>query len=158
LKRWKRLYRRLSNCCFAAVLLSLLCICHAWGQLPRGWVYYFYSFSMPENSIIEAAKQIKEVGDKNPVLQAEMVLRGLKEDDWNQTLSAVLAFNQGIEVGAIIDPTLFDQYEITVVPTVVYVPAKVENGIPLYIKVSGDIPVPVALEKIEAEFERSQTK
>ena len=103
-----------------------------------GKIYYFFSFSMPEESLVQAMRQAKQ-------LNATMVLRGLKNDNWNATLKEILTLSQkaGVQKGAIIDPTLFDDFDVRVVPAVVY---QCEDG--NYCKVSGNIPIQNALEVI----------
>jgi len=103
-----------------------------------GKLYYFFSFSLPEESILQAMRQAEE-------LKATMVLRGLKNNDWNTTLKEILTLSQRSETnpGVIIDPTLFEDFEVKVVPAVVY---QYEDG--SYYKVSGNIPLPQALEII----------
>jgi conjugal transfer pilus assembly protein TrbC len=104
----------------------------------KGRVYYFFSFSVPEESLVQAMRQAQK-------LNATMVLRGLKNDNWNVTLKEILTLSQkaGVQKGAIIDPTLFDDFDVRVVPAVVY---QCEDG--SYYKVSGNIPVQNAMEII----------
>ena len=126
------------------IVIAVFLFIFSSASFAGGKIYYFFSFSMPEESLIQAMRQAQQ-------LNATMVLRGLKNDNWNATLKEILTFSQkaGVQKGAIIDPTLFDDFDVRVVPAVVY---QCENG--NYYKVSGNIPIQNALEVI---FRREET-
>lgn len=83
-------------------------------------ILVFVSFSMPESALKSLFEQAKSCKNQ----KVRLVVRGLVNDSFAQTQSTV--GNLGITVD--IDPTLFEKYSITHVPTFVHVSAT-ENHI-----------------------------
>ena len=120
------------------IIIAVFLFIFSSASFAGGKIYYFFSFSMPEESLAQAMRQAQQ-------FNATMVLRGLKNDNWNVTLKEILTLSQkaGVQKGAIIDPTLFEDFDVKVVPAVVY---QCEDG--SYYKVTGNIPIQNALEVI----------
>jgi len=109
-------------------------------------LYYFWSFSMPEESLKAAFTQ----GEK---ISLVAVLRGLPEGSAKDSLLRLKQLLGGRSVEVVIDPLLFRLYGITAVPTVVYA-----DGInptcehcepaPKHWKAVGDVRLEAALENL----------
>lgn len=116
---------------------------------PAGAVdrlYYFWSFSMPEESIRAAFSDGEKVG-------LVAVLRGLPEGSPKESLRRLQELIGERKVEVVIDPLLFRLYDITVVPTFVYaegVNPSCEHCEPApgHWKTGGDIPLRAALENL----------
>jgi type-F conjugative transfer system pilin assembly protein TrbC len=130
---------------FCLVVLLLPCPAQAANRL-----YYFWSFSMPEESIKAAFAD----GEK---IELVVVLRGLPESaSGGSAKASLLRLKQLVgerKVEVVIDPLLFKLYNITAVPTIVYA-----EGInpscehcepaPRHWKAVGDVPLEAALENL----------
>ncbi|MEI7636130.1 MAG: TrbC family F-type conjugative pilus assembly protein [Syntrophus sp. (in: bacteria)] len=112
-------------------------------------VYYFFSFSMPAESLQQAVRNIYELRrqEKNVV----MVIRGFVKNDMQATVMAFekLKRESGInsDMPVDIDPPLWEQYGITKVPVIVST-SKRGAG-----KITGDVGIPYALSRFDAEVE-----
>jgi type-F conjugative transfer system pilin assembly protein TrbC len=114
---------------------------HAAGRL-----YYFWSFSMPEESL----KAVFADGEKVGLVA---VLRGLPEGSAKESLLRIKKLMSGRSVEIVIDPLLFRLYGITTVPTLVYaenVNPSCEHcePAPRHWKAEGDVSLPMALENL----------
>jgi conjugal transfer pilus assembly protein TraW len=101
-------------------------------------LYYFFSFSMPGNRIKEVMTEAARTG-------AVMVLRGLYGDTIQATAQMLAGIygKQGYPVE--IDPTLFDDYNIKTVPTIL----RKKEGKGVW-RIEGDVPIKYALDKFAA--------
>jgi len=120
--------------------VALIMVLLAWAQSSQAQeIYYLFSFSVPHQSLVQAASQAEKTG-------AVMVLRGLVEDNWSITLRKVLAILRDSKSSpqVAIDPTLFERFKVQRVPAVVGV---CDDG--TVRKVYGNIPIPEALRIIE---------
>lgn len=109
----------------------------------------FVSFSVPETSLRQLAQQVSAAG-------GVLVLRGFVNNSIKETLPALTKL---AESGArvMLDPTLFRDYRVEVVPTFVvstgHVPPCTDRDcdrqLPAHDRVSGDVSLSYALEAIE---------
>jgi conjugal transfer pilus assembly protein TrbC len=126
---------------FCLVAFLLPCPAQATDRL-----YYFWSFSMPEESIKAAFAD----GEK---IELVAVLRGLPEGSPKDSLLRAKQLLGGRKVEVVIDPLLFRLYGITAVPTIVYaegINLSCEHcePVPRYWKAMGDVSLEVALENL----------
>jgi len=89
--------------------------------------YVFISLSMPKQSLLQLLEQSRE-------LNAQVVLRGFVNDSHKTTTKVLQDLTTISKYGVIVDPELFNQYEIKQVPTFVIVGS--DNR---YDKLSGNI-------------------
>lgn len=114
----------------------------------RADVYVFVSLGMPRASlerIVQEAEQAKAV----------IVMRGLHRNSMKQTVSAVRELLGERQVGWQIDPTKFERFAVDRVPATVVVvepekscPGACEGPPPKHYKITGDVSLGYALEKI----------
>lgn len=109
-------------------------------------LYYFFSFSMPEESIQAAFADGEKVG-------LIAVLRGLPEGSPKESLLRLKRMIGERKVEVLVDPLLFRLYAITTVPTLVYaeeVNPSCEHCGPVsrHWKAVGDISLATALEDL----------
>lgn len=95
----------------------------------------FVSFSMPVETLKSLAKQVNQIGGK-------IVLRGLVNGSFKQTAEKI----KDLQKEVIIDPTLFDEYQVKVVPTFVLRNAKEEHD-----QLSGNVSLEYALEQMSSK-------
>ncbi len=101
----------------------------------------FVSFSMPTSLWIELSRALQEVG-------GAMVLRGLPDDSFPLLAKKLTRLTkQGVEAPVILDPRLFDEYDIQAVPAIV-----VDDGVS-FDKISGSVSLDYALEQFASEGE-----
>jgi conjugal transfer pilus assembly protein TraW len=108
------------------------------GHRPKASaLYYFFSFSMPE-------ERIKEMMIESAKDGAVMVLTGLYHDTIEATAAKLrqIAGNRSFPVD--IDPTLFEDYDIRVVPTVLRTQREGKEGI---WRMEGDVSLQYAVKK-----------
>ena len=117
--------------------------------------YVFVSFSMPELTLRRLLNQARRIG-------APLVLRGLVENDMNQTRLKVGELldadnrrgDTRIDGGLSIDPTLYERFGVSVVPAFVLTHAPVQActqaGCPTpdFVRLAGDVTLAYALESI----------
>lgn len=97
---------------------------------------YFVSFSIPEEGLKRMLHETRQYG-------IPATLRGLVNNDMKTTTDAVLQLvKDGVTDGVQIDPTLYTQYSIRSVPSLV---VRCQSG---YDVVRGNIHVKQALEKV----------
>lgn len=96
--------------------------------------YIFVSFSMPKETLKSLAVEAKK---HNAVL----VIRGLIENSFVKTAKLL----QEIGEGVVLDPTLFREYNIQIVPTFV---RKYDEG---YLKITGNVSLAYVLSKLKEE-------
>jgi len=119
--------------------------------------YVFVSFSMPDITLRRLLSQAQRVG-------APLVLRGMVENDMNKTrikvgklLGADKNGNTSIEGGLSIDPTLYERFGVSVVPSFVLTDAPVQActqaGCPTpdFVRLAGDVTLEYVLESIARE-------
>jgi len=109
-------------------------------------LYYFFSFSMPEESLKAAFADGEKIG-------LIAVLRGLPEGSPKESLMRLQQLLGERKIEVVIDPLLFRLYDITVVPTLVYaegVNSTCEHcgPAPKHWKAAGDVPLATALENL----------
>ena len=123
--------------------------------LPK--LIVFVSFSMPEKSLVELQTQIKSYGGL-------LVLRGLKENSFKKTV-AYIHETLGQESSLIIDPRLFEIFQVKVAPTFVLQasnPIQECKGndcryvVKEFDKISGNITVHSALEIFAREGQHTK--
>jgi len=72
-------------------------------------LYYFISFSMPEQSLRKAVEDAERI-------QAILVLRGMKDDSMRETLKTIKEYIGERTVQFQIDPVLYREFNINLVP------------------------------------------
>lgn len=111
------------------------------------WLFYFFSFSMPNSSLREAARESAAGG-------AVMVLRGLSGEDLGETASRISDMIGKTQARVWIDPVLFECFSVGAAPQLVlahgHVPGADCGGLS-HVKVSGDVSLPYALGLMEKE-------
>jgi len=97
-----------------AILMSLLSmqIGRADTLKSSGNIMIFISFSMPE-------KNIKEWLQQAELIHAPVIIRGLVNNSFKDTIKKMSQFTNDNHGGVQLDPTLFQRYQITKVPAVV---------------------------------------
>jgi type-F conjugative transfer system pilin assembly protein TrbC len=103
-------------------------------------VYIFVSFSMPKETI----KILAHEAEKQKGI---LVIRGLVDNSFVKTAKAI----QEIGAGVVLDPTLFKEYDIKVVPTFVQ---KHKNA---YQRIAGNVSLSYALEVFTREKVEDET-
>ena len=98
-------------------------------------LYVFVSLSIPKTRLIEI---LKEANNYNGVV----VLRGLKNNSYKETAIFLQAIIKKSSNGVIIDPTLFEKYNITQVPVFVLNDPNNNN----YDQITGNISLKHALQ------------
>jgi type-F conjugative transfer system pilin assembly protein TrbC len=99
-------------------------------------LYIFVSFSIPK----ETLKALAHEAEKQKGI---LVIRGLIDNSFVKTAKVL----QEIGVGVILDPTLFKEYDVKVVPTFMQ---KHKN---VYQRIAGNISLAYALEKFKGKNE-----
>lgn len=95
----------------------------------------FVSFFIPLETLRTLAIQVNQVGGK-------VVFRGLVNGSFKQTAEKI----KDLQMEVIIDPTLFDEYQVKVVPTFVLRNAKEEHD-----QLSGNVSLEYALEQMSSK-------
>ena len=103
-------------------------------------LYIFISFSMPKETI----KALAHEAEKQ---KGVLVIRGLVENSFVKTVKAI----QEIGAGVVLDPTLFKEYNIKVVPTFV---RKHKSA---FQKIAGNVSLAYALEMFTREKAEDET-
>lgn len=110
----------------------------------------FVSFSMPEKTFREYTEQAKALG-------AVLVLRGLKNGSWKETMDAMYSLDR-IGARAQINPELFKLFKVTTVPAIVLADNSkstvLEQGCAqdaAYESVVGDVSIEYALKVIRSK-------
>ena len=112
-------------------------------------VYYFFSFSMPGESLQQAVRDADELRrqGKNVV----MVIRGLVKNDLRATAAAFerLMRESGVDsnLPVDVDPPLYEQYGITEVPIIISASTEGTG------KITGDVGIPYTLSKFDSKIE-----
>lgn len=102
-------------------------------------VLIFVSFSMPKQSLVAILQDAQKI-------QAPVLLQGLVDNSFKTTFLRIDELvKQAGGGGLSIDPTAFDRYHITQVPTVIVL-GDSESCID---QISGDIPLSAALHRLQ---------
>ena len=104
----------------------------------------FVSFSMPDNSLRTWIAQA-------PQLQIPIVIRGLYQDSLLKTQRKVATLLHDDQGGIAIDPTLFEEFSIDKVPTLVLANAKQQ-----FDKIAGNVGLSTLLEILAEDGESGQ--
>ncbi len=113
-------------------------------------LYLFVSFSMPQTTL----RRLLQQADTLPV---SLVLRGLVDGDMNKTrirIGELYGTEDSVanKAGLIIDPTLYERFDIAVVPTFVLTHEALKSCTTTgcdagdHVRLSGDVPLRYALE------------
>lgn len=136
-----------------ALLLALLVLLligwfyrEALGEPASERVYYFWSFSMPKESLLAAFDDGQKIG-------AVFVLRGLPEGSAKDGLLRIRQLIGDRKIAVIIDPYLYRLYHVTAVPTLIFaegVSFTCEHcePAPLHFTSQGDVSMSHALEQM----------
>lgn len=95
-------------------------------------LYVFISFSMPTALLRQYVQEAKQYN-------AILVLRGLIDNDFRKTTTVLRQLDE--QAGAIIEPQLFQQYDIQAVPAIVQDKAGIVR------KISGSVSLQYALQQ-----------
>jgi type-F conjugative transfer system pilin assembly protein TrbC len=137
--------------------------------MPGEKIYLFISSSMPEITLRNYAQDLDKLGDRNIVMVMQGFVDGVKY------ITPTLEFIQNIlkkspscdsesmvceafNAGVYIDPQAFARYGITAVPAVVYARDENEENLKDAYRVSGEVSLEYALERIEKESKSSQIR
>jgi conjugal transfer pilus assembly protein TrbC len=102
-------------------------------------IYVLISFSVPTESWVNLSKEMEKVG-------GVFVLRGLPENSFKALSQKILLLNDlGVTIPIQINPKLFGEFDVKVVPTII-----VRDG-DKYDKISGNVSLSYALETIQKE-------
>ncbi|HXH85907.1 MAG TPA: type-F conjugative transfer system pilin assembly protein TrbC, partial [Nitrospira sp.] len=120
-------------------------------------LYVFVSFSMPEITLKRLLSQAARI-------DASLILRGLVDDDLGKTKDKIAGLMEAdaqgrtrIKGGFAIDPTLFERFDISQVPSFVLTDAPVTRCTESdcasadHVRLAGDITIDYALETISRE-------
>jgi len=108
----------------------------------------FASFSMPEQSLKQLTEEVAHYS-------GTFVFRVLYRNSLRQTVNKVLSLRQE-GVRAVIDPKLYNLYNIKVVPSIVLT-EQCKDCTPIYDKAIGNIPLNYALELFANSGDLSKT-
>lgn len=100
-------------------------------------LYIFVSLSMPQSRLINLLQEAKSYGGL-------VVLRGLKNNSYKDTANFLQPIIKAAEAGVIIDPHLFEKYEVSKVPTFVLNDQISKK----YDKATGNVSLKYVLEEI----------
>lgn len=115
------------------------------GRLPT--VLVFASFSMPETSLKQLSHDLKKVG-------GALVIRGLINNSFKDTS----LYLQKLGEGVLLDPTLFDKFNITAVPTFIIVEGDFKGEqTPKHDRLTGNVSLRFVLEQAIKEGEIKNT-
>jgi conjugal transfer pilus assembly protein TrbC len=110
----------------------------------------FVSLAMPPEALIAYADQAERA-------RATVVIRGLKDRSMRRTMEAVQQIIGERKVAWLIDPTAFDRFDVTTVPTVVLTAADLAGAscstrectaLDSFAKVAGEVPLDHSLQEI----------
>lgn len=110
-------------------------------------LYIFMSFSMPDSMIKNYFSESQNLFNKNTDIV--FVLRGFYKNSFRETTAKIATLTQNNNnkpLGIIVDPTLFQKYNIQQVPTIV---REYKNG--SYDIIKGSITIKYALETFKKE-------
>lgn len=97
-------------------------------------LFVFISFSMPDEALLDLARDLGKAG-------GILVIRGIPDNSFRALASRLLVLKeQGLKTAIQINPKLFEEYDVTTVPTFVRI------GDQSWDKVSGHISLSYALE------------
>ena len=120
------------------------------GKQQNQGLLYFLSLSMPPASLDRALSDLERSG-------GAAVLRGMTRPGLKATFKQLDALIKNRRVSILLDPTLFEKFEIRRVPTVVVLPEKTlpkcqdnacNTAVPPHWAISGDVPLVYALNQI----------
>ena len=100
-------------------------------------LYIFVSLSMPQSRLINLLQEAKSYG-------GIVVLRGLKNNSYKDTANFLQPIIKQAEAGFIIEPNLFEKYNINKVPSVILNDPIVKK----YDQITGNINLKYALEEM----------
>ena len=103
-------------------------------------VLVFASFSMPQATIKHLAMDLKKVG-------GALVIRGLINNSFKETAMALQKLGEGV----LLDPTLFEKYNVTSVPTFIIFEVDLKDEHPPYDRLTGNVSLRFVLEKVAQE-------
>jgi conjugal transfer pilus assembly protein TrbC len=108
-------------------------------------IFIFVSFSMPEISLKQWLAQAHRTG-------ASVIIRGLINNSFKETLSAMNRLVSDNTGGLLLDPTLFQKFDIKQVPAVVVSQSNTctdeKNCLPRFDVIYGDVTLDYALQQL----------
>lgn len=113
-------------------------------ELKQQSFYIFVSLSMGKKALLNLAEQAKEFG-------GTLVLRGFIEGSYKKTVSALQHIIRKTGQGFIVDPELFEIFQIKAVPTFILTSSlnlSDEKKTPLHDRIQGHVTLSYALQKI----------
>lgn len=112
-------------------------------------VYYFFSFSMPEEVILRAMRDAIKINEEGKE-RVSLVLRGFVRNDLRATINELYKYLQmiGDDIPVEVDPESFERFRVTGVPQVLGVRDGGKIGV-----IKGDlVSLPYALSKFAEEL------
>ena len=113
---------------------------------PSESIFIFVSFSMPKTSLQQWLAQAHRIG-------ASVVIRGLINNAFKDTLSTMTALLSDNVSGLLLDPTLFQKFDIKQVPAVVISKSStcsnVQSCLPRFDVIYGDVTLDYALQQLQ---------
>lgn len=110
-------------------------------------VLVFVSFSMPETTIKQLAHDLKKLG-------GALVIRGLINNSFKDTS----LYLQKLGEGVLLDPTLFEKFNVVAVPTFIIVEGDLKSEqTPRHDRLRGNVSLKFSLEKVAKEGEIQST-
>lgn len=115
------------------------------GRLPT--VLVFASFSMPEPALKQLAGDLKKIN-------GALVIRGLINNSFKETATHLQKLGEGV----LLDPTLFEKFNITAVPTFIIVEGDFKGEqTPKHDRLTGNVNLRFVLEQALKEGEIKNT-
>ncbi len=106
-------------------------------------IFVFASFSMPEAALKQLASDLKKVN-------GALVIRGLI----NNSFKTTSLYLQKLGEGVLLDPTLFEKFNVTTVPTFIIVEGDLKSDqTPKHDRLRGNVSLQFALERAVKEGE-----
>lgn len=100
------------------------------------------SFSMPQATLKQLAADLKKV-------DGVLVIRGLINNSFKETALTL----QKLGTSVLLDPTLFEKFNITSVPTFIIFEGDLKDEHPPYDRLMGNVSLRFVLEKVAQEGE-----
>ncbi|BFD45516.1 MAG: hypothetical protein DMENIID0002_01620 [Rickettsia endosymbiont of Sergentomyia squamirostris] len=117
------------------LVMSLICVIFSSAIAKSKQIVIFVSFSMADAALQDYYHEAKKLG-------AKLVMRGLRNNSFKDTQVKM----QELRISVDIDPTLFEQYQVTAVPTIIWV-----NGQGNAKKITGNLTLSSSLEIMEKD-------
>ncbi|AIL12616.1 hypothetical protein IM40_02275 [Candidatus Paracaedimonas acanthamoebae] len=109
-------------------------------------VLVFASFSMPQATIKKLASDLKKIG-------GALVIQGLIKNSFKETALTLQKLGEDV----LLDPTLFEKFNVTSVPTFIIFEGDLKDDHFIYDRLAGNVSLRFALEKVTQEGDIKST-